>query len=170
VLIDMATHRPIDVLPDREAATFADWLTNHPGTEVVCRDRAGAYAEGARTGAPRAIQVADRWHLWHNLAGHLEKTVAAHHGCVRREMDVRTEVAIVSAGPSDLTQAAETAHAQRQENSALVVRTTARYQAVQALKSGRSVSDDLSPDRPIYYPWTAGMKTQVPSELGRCSC
>ncbi len=135
VLIDMDSHRPVDVLPDREAATFADWLANHPGAEVVCRDRAGAYAEGTRTGAPQAIQVADRWHLWHNLAGYVEKTVAAHHGCVRREMDVPPDVAIVPAVQSDLPRAAEAAHAERRENSALVVRTTARYEAVQALKA-----------------------------------
>lgn len=77
VLIDMATGDIIDVLPDRETATVRKWLEDHPGVQVICRDRGSSYGAACAQGAPGAIQVADRWHLLHNLGDAVRKAAAA---------------------------------------------------------------------------------------------
>ncbi len=110
VIIDIDTHRPIEVLADRTADTLADRLREHPG-----------------------IQVADRWHLWHNLAQTVEKTVARHrvelHGPPSDPSDAVTEVPPVPITRPSLPE------------NPLTVRTRDRHAAVQEqLAAGASIS------------------------------
>ncbi len=137
ILIDVETGRPVDLLRDREAGTVADWLKEHPGIKVICRDRAGAYADGARQGAPDADQVADRWHIYHNLCEHVDKAAARHRSCLEEPAPEIPEEPAAPEAPQvpDLQQAAIDAAARRVGESTLANRTRQRYDLVQSLKA-----------------------------------
>src|SRR5712692_6047697 len=76
ILVDMQSHKVIDLLPDRKAETAKAWMKAHPEIKLISRDRGGDYAAGAREGAPQAIQCADRFHVYKNLVEAVELTLA----------------------------------------------------------------------------------------------
>jgi transposase len=78
ILVDLERRQPVALLPERTAETLAVWLREHPGVQVIARDRSQAYAEGARQGAPAATQVADRFHLLQNLREALDQVFLTH--------------------------------------------------------------------------------------------
>jgi transposase len=54
ILVDLEKRCAVDLLEDRSATTLAVWLQEHPGIEVIARDRSTEYATGASEGAPKA--------------------------------------------------------------------------------------------------------------------
>ncbi|MFF6888937.1 ISL3 family transposase [Streptomyces sp. NPDC012421] len=122
VLTSVEDHRVVDVLPTRETGPLAAWLDRHPGVEIICRDRAGAYAEGARRGAPDALQVADRFHLWQGLGRAVETCVAAHRDCLRTPTPSGT-----------LPEATRPTSGRSQDDAEPVGRRAARKKAAHAL-------------------------------------
>jgi hypothetical protein len=83
IVVDLERRQVIDLLPDRTSTTVADWLQQRPGIEVVARDRSTEYARAAALGAPKAVQVADRWHLLSNVRDMLERWLARAHARLR---------------------------------------------------------------------------------------
>ncbi len=86
ILVDLRTHRPIDLLPERTAEALSLWLRTHPGVLVVSRDRSTEFARGARDGAPHAIQIADRFHILQNLREACERALKRIHADLIEQM------------------------------------------------------------------------------------
>ena len=83
IVVDLERHVVVDVLADRSAVTAANWFKDHPGVEVVSRDRSGLYAEAAREGAPQAKHVADRFHLLQNFRETIERQLGGYEAPIR---------------------------------------------------------------------------------------
>jgi transposase len=79
ILVDLHTHRPVDLLPERTADAFSQWLRIHPGALVISRDRSTEFARGATDGAPEALQIADRFHVLQNLREAVERALKRIH-------------------------------------------------------------------------------------------
>ena len=126
ILVDLERHRPVDLLPDREAETVAAWLQAHPGVEIISRDRANAYIEGATQGAPDAMQIADRWHLLKNLSDTLTRVLTPY----RRKLKWLVQpMCSVECSPVDLDRIETEIHSTITKQSH--VRREQRYQRYQ---------------------------------------
>jgi transposase len=93
ILVDLAQHRVIALLPERSAASTVAWLTQHPEIEVITRDRSKLYADAATRGAPQATQVVDRFHILRNLGEALEAFLRRKSPCLQ---DVASALAAVA--------------------------------------------------------------------------
>jgi len=138
ILVDLERRCPVDLLPDRRAATFAVWLKDHPGVAIIARDRGGAYADGARQGAPQAIQIADRFHLVKNVTEVLERVLQRHHAALATAAAHLTQAAraaALSGAPADAAPPVASQLRPVREQVQRQARRQTRYEDVRQLRT-----------------------------------
>ena len=155
ILVDLERSQVVDLLPTRSAESFGEWLAQHPEVTTVSRDRQGVYAEGARRGAPEAVQVADRFHLVLNLTQAVERELAVN----------RRQLRIVSPSAPELPSS-PTEEVKSQTNQ-IRVRSSIVMQQMEVAQQRRQQKLELF--RTIKQMRAAGMKvSQIASQLGLC--
>ena len=182
IIVDLERHRVVDLLPNRDPETVIAWLQQQPQIDVIARDRGQGYIEAATVGAPQALQVADRWHLVHNLYAVIEEVLLSKRSVLRAAAQAGTGEPEASEAPGDptsgpimpnrprrRTQQAEERSQQRHE------RMVARYEAIRRLHlAGADVADiarrgRCQPADGLSLPQTGGTartQTASPAENG----
>lgn len=152
ILVDLEQHRPIELLPDASAGVLAEWLKAHPGVEIISRDRATIYAQGARDGAPEAIQVVDRFHLLQNMTDTLKRFLD-HHPKILQETarraaeqaaaTLRSETATAAepAAPAQATALGEPTEVSQSEPATIVASSLVTTPATPILRPGEIVQE-----------------------------
>lgn len=152
ILVDLERHQVIDLLPDRSAESISQWLEAHPGVQIVSRDRGADYIEGVTAGAPNAVQIADRFHLFQNVIDALKRLLgkrtkqlrqAAHQVAV--EMSNNAERCFEATKPAEITGVARASQEKQPTISEL------RFEEVKTLQaqgwSKRAIAKHLNLSR-----------------------
>ena len=117
ILVDLERRQVVDLLDERSADSLAQWLQEHPGVEIISRDRGAEYIEGATRGAPKALQVADRFHLLQNLIDTLKRMLSAARSRLRDiARGVAEEIQADEQPEVDIKSVVETVHPQQTDN------------------------------------------------------
>jgi transposase len=148
LLVDLARRRVVDLLPDREADTFVQWLRTQPQVAVLSRDRGANFAEGASRGAPQALQVADRFHVLKNLVEALQQALGREQEAIHTAAAVAQRSAGVQvAGREFLPHRRGDTLPRQQARAAAQARRQLRYAACRRLhaegKGMREIVDEL---------------------------
>jgi transposase len=155
ILVDLERRQVVDLLPTRSADSLGEWLAQHPEVTTVSRDRQGVYAEGARRGAPEAVQVADRFHLVLNLTQAVERELAVN----RRQLRI--------ASPSAPELPSSPTEEVKSQTNQIRVRSSIVMQQMEVAQQRRQQKLELF--RTIKQMRAAGMKvSQIASQLGLC--
>lgn len=76
-MIDIESHRIIDILDSREVKDVAAWLKTYPNLTVVSRDGSISYKSAIKEAGADIIQVSDRFHLLKGLTDGAKKYITS---------------------------------------------------------------------------------------------
>ena len=167
VLVDLERRAVVDLLPDREADSFAAWLQAHPGAEVIARDRGAGYADGGRRGAPDAVHVADRWHLLENCSAAVLEAVKRNMPALRAAAQPTSSVPAVAATvvpAADPTAPPPMTSAQRLQWQGWQRRVQVHGEVMRLHQQGvpvRHIARDLALSRNTVRRWVRGEQPEL---------
>jgi transposase len=155
IVVDLERSDVIDLLPDREPETVKSWLSEHPGVELISRDRWSDYAKASAEAAAQAQQVADRWHLLKNLREAIERLFERHSAVIGEAL----KAAETPSEPARNPPLAET-----HTGEAVVEPTSPQPPSEPGparVQLGMSAPDEQSSTQPLSEPAPASSRRQV---------